>query len=126
MTRKTYCGNLLWQSGLTLLAPVRVDFSPKRAVQVTAHSHFLGSATAGFPVRAAVRQSAAPRNVAQRRQSSGSITPSVLIARSVFGMTYASARHIPANAIAAANNVTVVAFIFLPFLCKPESSGTRA
>ena len=21
MTRKTYCGNLLWQSGLTLLAP---------------------------------------------------------------------------------------------------------
>ena len=22
MTRKTYCGNLLWQSGLTLLAPV--------------------------------------------------------------------------------------------------------
>ena len=25
MTRKTYCGNLLWQSGLTLLAPVRFD-----------------------------------------------------------------------------------------------------
>ena len=23
MTRKTYCGNLLWQSGLTLLAPMR-------------------------------------------------------------------------------------------------------
>ena len=22
MTRKTYCGNLLWQSGLTLSAPV--------------------------------------------------------------------------------------------------------
>ena len=22
MTRKTYCGNLLWQSGLTLLVPV--------------------------------------------------------------------------------------------------------
>ena len=23
MTRKTYCGNLLWQSGLTLLAPAK-------------------------------------------------------------------------------------------------------
>ena len=27
MTRKTYCGNLLWQSGLTLLAPYKGSFS---------------------------------------------------------------------------------------------------
>ncbi|MCR5414027.1 MAG: hypothetical protein K6F50_04785 [Kiritimatiellae bacterium] len=26
MTRKTYCGNLLWQSGLTLLAPASEPF----------------------------------------------------------------------------------------------------
>ena len=25
MTRKTYCGNLLWQSGLTLLAPLQFE-----------------------------------------------------------------------------------------------------
>ena len=25
MTRKTYCGNLLWQSGLTLLPPIAID-----------------------------------------------------------------------------------------------------
>ena len=27
MTRKTYCGNLLWQSGLTLLAPIMTAVS---------------------------------------------------------------------------------------------------
>ena len=26
MTRKTYCGNLLWQSSLTLLVPSRIAF----------------------------------------------------------------------------------------------------
>ena len=25
MTRKTYCGNLLWQSGLTLLVPKTIS-----------------------------------------------------------------------------------------------------
>ena len=29
MTRKTYCGNLLWQSGLTLLAPKNIARVPK-------------------------------------------------------------------------------------------------
>ena len=33
MTRKTYCGNLLWQSGLTLLAP---DISFERSRQLVA------------------------------------------------------------------------------------------
>ena len=33
MTRKTYCGNLLWQSGLTLLAPKdRAGWDPAGAV----------------------------------------------------------------------------------------------
>ena len=30
MTRKTYCGNLLWQSSLTLWAPWRSDRPPSR------------------------------------------------------------------------------------------------
>jgi hypothetical protein len=30
MTRKTYCGNLLWQSSLTLLVPARVEFRYRR------------------------------------------------------------------------------------------------
>ena len=31
MTRKTYCGNLLWQSGLTLLVQRRKYAAPYRA-----------------------------------------------------------------------------------------------
>ena len=30
MTRKTYCGNLLWQSGLTLLVPFAYGSVPER------------------------------------------------------------------------------------------------
>ena len=34
MTMKTYCGNLLWQSGLTLLAPVSVrEARPENAYE---------------------------------------------------------------------------------------------
>ena len=36
MTRKTYCGNLLWQSGLTLLS--RDDGSPKCPAECIGHS----------------------------------------------------------------------------------------
>ena len=39
MTRKTYCGNLLWQSGLTLLAPaaVRVKAVERNSEPVEQH-----------------------------------------------------------------------------------------
>ena len=36
MTRKTYCGNLLWQSGLPLLAPGRVSDAVDHAIALEA------------------------------------------------------------------------------------------
>jgi len=39
MTRKTYCGNLLWQSGLTLLAP-DTDARPHQRPSRRAASRF--------------------------------------------------------------------------------------
>ena len=43
MTRKTYCGNLLWQSGLTLLArmPLRIGWESARANAVPAAALWL-------------------------------------------------------------------------------------
>ena len=39
MTRKTYCGNLLWQSGLTLLALIDYPEWNKNAIDFNVEVH---------------------------------------------------------------------------------------
>ena len=47
MTRKTYCGNLLWQSGLTLLAPA-VSESTGSVPTFESQSKFVNLNSSGY------------------------------------------------------------------------------
>ena len=48
MTWKTYCGNLLWQSGLTLLVPVKINIE-KAMIEIA--RLILGKECEGYGVK---------------------------------------------------------------------------